>query len=48
MVSQPKGQHRLETDAAAEAAAGERLGGNRRSVHDATIASVLRDGELRE
>jgi hypothetical protein len=46
MVSQPKGQRHFKADAAAEAAAGERLGGDRRSVHDATIVSVLRDGEL--
>jgi hypothetical protein len=48
MVSQPKEQRHFKTDAAAEAAAGERLGGDRRSVREATIASVLRDGELRE
>ena len=46
MVGQPEGQPHFKADAAAEAAAGERLGGDRRSAHDATITSVLRDGEL--
>ena len=46
MVGEPEGQRHFKADAAAEAAAGERLGGDRRSVHDATIASVLRNGEL--